>query len=690
MSKRTIVVCVLFVFAFAGTIALARPGYYDMFIKKYPKVSGTRLDFCVCHYNKGGGGARNPFGNDFSGKGYSFEAIEALDSDKDGFTNIEEITALTYPGDPNDFPPDTVKPTIEITQPKQDEILTTPEFKVKGTAIDDRKVKEVTVTLDDQSKTVTISSGIFEVPFTVAKGGKKTVKAVAKDAAGNSDESTVSFYVRLPDKEPPSVTIMFPAENATVDNLPIRVTGTAEDDNSVVQVEFSLDGGKVWQQAEGTDKWTAPIITAPEGEITVKVRATDDSGNVGLVSTRRFFLKFPDVPTPIISYPLPGMTIDTSLVTVSGTFSSPATYVRVKLDDGKFMDTKIDGNFWMIELSLSAPGEHMVEACAFDRFNRQSNECAKLSFTFKLRDSEPPSISIDSPKEGGEYELGLVQFSGTASDSSGVNYVELSLDAENWLRAQGTSKWSYSHNIQKPGNYTLFVRAADAVGNITKNYSQIKFTVVGPLEVRIDKPDEGLLNDGILKVKVAFTRRPDTVPTFSISGSTATMDILQTDPQNYEVSANLGGGKSELYVKAGLKGVIAEGRATFTYKLEIMLAIGSKTMIVNGMQKTIPSPATIIGGRTYIPFRSIGEAIRAEVFWNDQLKEATYKLGTRSFVLTLNSTVAQVDGRQVAMLNSPIIIGGRLMVPVRSMGDLLGASTAYDGVLKVVTLTMPM
>jgi len=31
-------------------------------------------------------------------------AVEPLDSDGDGFTNIEEITALTFPGDPTDFP----------------------------------------------------------------------------------------------------------------------------------------------------------------------------------------------------------------------------------------------------------------------------------------------------------------------------------------------------------------------------------------------------------------------------------------------------------------------------------------------------------------------------------------------------------------------------------------------------------
>lgn len=72
----------------------------------YPSISGTRLDSCsLCH--TASIPSLNPFGSAYKAGGRSttaFGPIEALDSDGDGFTNIQEIMALTFPGNPGDFP----------------------------------------------------------------------------------------------------------------------------------------------------------------------------------------------------------------------------------------------------------------------------------------------------------------------------------------------------------------------------------------------------------------------------------------------------------------------------------------------------------------------------------------------------------------------------------------------------------
>jgi hypothetical protein len=46
----------------------------------------------------------NSYGKDFGAANHDFGAIEGKDSDGDGFSNIDEIKALTFPGDPNDNP----------------------------------------------------------------------------------------------------------------------------------------------------------------------------------------------------------------------------------------------------------------------------------------------------------------------------------------------------------------------------------------------------------------------------------------------------------------------------------------------------------------------------------------------------------------------------------------------------------
>jgi Putative metal-binding motif len=73
---------------------------------------GTSYSCSVCHIGSTGQQNFNSFGNDFVDEFFSngfndttaFHDIEALDSDGDGYTNIDELNAHTLPGDPSSFP----------------------------------------------------------------------------------------------------------------------------------------------------------------------------------------------------------------------------------------------------------------------------------------------------------------------------------------------------------------------------------------------------------------------------------------------------------------------------------------------------------------------------------------------------------------------------------------------------------
>ncbi len=82
----------------------AKPRFLASVRAWYPQLADSRLDTCnLCHLN-GGGSSRNPFGEAFAANGFSLVAIESLDSDGDGYTNRQEFKALTFPGNPKDFP----------------------------------------------------------------------------------------------------------------------------------------------------------------------------------------------------------------------------------------------------------------------------------------------------------------------------------------------------------------------------------------------------------------------------------------------------------------------------------------------------------------------------------------------------------------------------------------------------------
>ncbi|MCX5425394.1 DUF4082 domain-containing protein [Streptomyces sp. NBC_00078] len=85
----------------------------------------------------------------------------------------------------------------------------------------------------------------------------------------------------------PSVTVTSPASGVTVPALkPVTIKGTASDSGGVVaRVEVSTDGGSTWKAATGLTSWSYSWTPTTPGPASVKVRAVDDSVNVGSVTT---------------------------------------------------------------------------------------------------------------------------------------------------------------------------------------------------------------------------------------------------------------------------------------------------------------------------------------------------------------------------------------------------------------------
>ncbi|MFP6664369.1 MAG: hypothetical protein VCC00_09235 [Deltaproteobacteria bacterium] len=90
-----------------ATSAQARPTYFQAMKTHFGIADDSNLDACyVCHLRYTGTSTRNPFGYAvqqylYTGKSIqeSLTLVEDLDSDGDGFTNIEELTIeLTLPG----------------------------------------------------------------------------------------------------------------------------------------------------------------------------------------------------------------------------------------------------------------------------------------------------------------------------------------------------------------------------------------------------------------------------------------------------------------------------------------------------------------------------------------------------------------------------------------------------------------
>ncbi len=173
---------------FLGT-AHATSGLLGQFNSRYG-TSGTVLDTCsVCHSSVP---SLNPYGKDLHSAGDNFAAIENMDSDGDGWTNIQEIKALTFPGDPTSHPagtpapPDTTPPVVTaFSRPATSSTFTVPILTF--TATDDVAVTGYMVTTASTAPSATASGWTATPPtsHTFSASGSQTLWAWAKDAAGN-------------------------------------------------------------------------------------------------------------------------------------------------------------------------------------------------------------------------------------------------------------------------------------------------------------------------------------------------------------------------------------------------------------------------------------------------------------------------------------------------------------------------
>ncbi len=86
----------------------------------------------------------------------------------------------------------------------------------------------------------------------------------------------------------------------------------------------------------------------------------------------------------------------------------------------------------------------------------------------------------------------------------------------------------------------------------------------------------------------------------------------------------------------------------------------------------------IENGRTLAPVRAITEALGAEVIWNSETGKISITKGDVSIVLTIDSEIAIVNGKEVTLDVSPKIVNNRTLVPMRFISEALNLGVNWD------------
>lgn len=112
--------------------------------------------------------------------------------------------------------------------------------------------------------------------------------------------------------------------------------------------------------------------------------------------------------------------------------------------------------------------------------------------------------------------------------------------------------------------------------------------------------------------------------------------------------------------------------------LVILLRPGAPGAVVAGYETGLEVAPALAGGRLLAPLRFLCEALGARTRWEAGAAAATCDTGGRTVTFAPGQPAARVDGWPLPLDAAPVIAGNRLLVPVRALGEALGARVWWD------------
>lgn len=112
------------------------------------------------------------------------------------------------------------------------------------------------------------------------------------------------------------------------------------------------------------------------------------------------------------------------------------------------------------------------------------------------------------------------------------------------------------------------------------------------------------------------------------------------------------------------------------------------TILVNGKKLESDVPPTMAGDRLFVPIRVIFESLGATVSWDDPTQTVTGVRGDRTVKMQIGDEHMTVNGVTTAMGIAPMLKDSRTLVPIRFVGEGLGAEVGWDEKTNTASITL--
>ncbi|GMK36980.1 hypothetical protein PCCS19_00330 [Paenibacillus sp. CCS19] len=109
-------------------------------------------------------------------------------------------------------------------------------------------------------------------------------------------------------------------------------------------------------------------------------------------------------------------------------------------------------------------------------------------------------------------------------------------------------------------------------------------------------------------------------------------------------------------------------------------------LYLNGQKLSSPVAPQLMNQTTMVPIRVIAENLGADVVWDKKSQIATLSNDTTTIVLPINGAYAILNGTTKPLEQSPIVIDGVTLLPIRFVAENFGLVVKWDAATYAVSL----
>ena len=294
------------------------------------------------------------------------------------------------------------------------------------------------------------------------------------------DKDGINFlYPPVSNNASPTVSITSPADGSTVSGTVTITADASDNDGSVTQVEFFVDGASVGVDNDGSNGWLASwdSTTDSDGTHSISAEATDNDANTSLDNVSVTVDNVDDLPSVSITNPNNGSTVS-GTVTITADASDDKGVTQVEFFvDGASVGVDNDGsNGWSASWDSTIAADdsaHSISAEATDTIGQTKND----SINVTVNNSSSTSVSVSSivytpygGKDGNKHlDITVTILDNSSNPVSGASVsVDISLEGGSFSSETGITETNgsvtFSLKNSPSGHYETDVTNVVATG----------------------------------------------------------------------------------------------------------------------------------------------------------------------------------------------------------------------------------